>query len=410
MNKIVAVSPPGQANGIYKAQEDNSMMNIKRHIPAQHRLFFFYCILIFLLSAMMGCAYTQREQADSLRNISFSPDGKTLIFNRQTGDGPYLIHTYDMESGDLTAYASPAGEKWDYPHFSFNGKQIVFVSFPVDVIPATDIHAGKTIENPDKSQIAVMDANGKNVRKITRSNGYKAYPSFSHSGRKIIFARSDVMEDKPLVGIKWTLCETDVKTGRETSLTEFKFFTVSKPYYFPDDKTFIFGGEYLTGYPGAPDSNKDTESFRRVEKKRKELKSKYNGNSIYVMQEGEKELKPYLAPPKIKKRFKKALVASDYTKWPSLNTDGSVLIFKAQGSGPDGAVNHDHLYQYSPDGNHRSITSIPPTDSMPSVSPDGESIAVISVASNSIMLYQVKDGKNKEITLPDQPSRIINGK
>jgi hypothetical protein len=29
---------------------------------------------------------------------------------------------------------------------------------------------------------------------------------------------------------------------------------------------------------------------------------------------------------------------------------------------------------------------------------------------NKIVIYQVKDGKSKEITLPDQPSRIINSK
>ena len=39
--------------------------------------------------------------------------------------------------------------------------------------------------------------------------------------------------------------EVDVETGRETRLTQFKFYQISNPYYFPDDKTFIFEGRDL---------------------------------------------------------------------------------------------------------------------------------------------------------------------
>jgi len=399
------------------------MRKFKRHKSTDQRplsLCFLFSFLFLSLSA--GCAPVVQQDvqrsihsdirpahSDFIRNISFSPDGKTLIFNRQKGDGPYRIHTYHMETGDLTAYASPATEKWDYPQFSFDGKNIVFVTFPVDVIPATELHPEKAIENPDKSQIAVMETEGSNIRKITGSNGYKAYPSFSHSGRKIIFARSDVMERKPQVGIKWTVYEVDIKTGKESSLSEFKFFTITRPYYFPDDKTFIFGGEYLTGFPGVPDSNRDTDSFRKVEKKRKELKAKYKENSIYVQQANDKELKPFLTAPGVRNKLKKTVADSDYAKWPLLNADASVLIFKAQGFSPDGKADQESLYQYSSDGNHRSIAPIPPTENMAALSFDGELIAVIPRPSDRIMIYQVKDGKSREITLPDKPSRVIAG-
>jgi hypothetical protein len=44
------------------------------------------------------------------------------------------------------------------------------------------------------------------------------------------------------------------------------------------------------------------------------------------------------------------------------------------------------------------------------VSPQGELVAIVygEMTKNKIVICQVKDGKSREITLPDQPSRIIN--
>jgi Tol biopolymer transport system component len=99
-----------------------------------------------------------------------------------------------------------------------------------------------------------------------------------------------------------------------------------------------------------------------------------------------------------------------------LSADGSVLVFVSLGYKPDGSADWEQLYQYSADGNHRRITylhAIPIWDA--TVSPNGELLAVIyNVASsrdiNNIVLYQVKDGTGRAITLPDQPSRIISGR
>ena len=119
--------------------------------------------------------------------------------------------------------------------FSFDGKYIVFIIIPYN----------KHQEDIADTQIAIMDTDGKNVRKITNTTGFKLYPSFSHSGRKIIFARADKIREKggrtPVAD--YDVYEVDVETGRETRLTQFKFYQISNPYYFPDDKTFIFGGD-----------------------------------------------------------------------------------------------------------------------------------------------------------------------
>ena len=363
--------------------------------------------LIFLIMAMLfcfmpfaGCANNMdKRKQDLIRKISFSPDGKKILFDRRNVGGLYRIHVYDLDTGELAAYQSPTGEEWGHARYSLNGKNIVFTIMP---------EIGDK-DDPANTQIAVMDVDGKNVRKITNTAGLKIYPSFSHSGRKILFARADVIRKSGRTpAADYDVYEVDAKAGRETRLTYFKFFQITEPYYFPDDKTFVFWGESPRAYPAISDSDGNTAIMNKV---RKELESKYKKNSIYVMQGNEKELKPYLVMPEYQKKFKDYVAISESSSRPSLSADGSVLIFMSIGYKPDGSAYGEQLYQYSADGNHRQITHLLLGSIWSqAVSPNGELVAVVrgGMTENKIVICQVKDGKSREITLPNQPSRIIN--
>jgi Tol biopolymer transport system component len=361
-------------------------------------------ITVLVSAPIGGCANMEKDKGktDAIRCISFSPDGKKLIFDRRGAGKPYMIHVYDIETGELAAYQSPKGETWGHARYSFDGMRIVFI-----VMPQTGEKEDKA--DPAHWQIAVMDPDGKNVRKITNSTGLKIYPSFSHSGRKIIFARADTIRTSGRTpAADYDVYEVDVETGRETRLTHFKFFEMSEPYYFPDDKKFIFWGDPPRAYPAIPNSDGNPEIMNKV---RKELRSKYQHNSIYVMQGNEKELKPYLVMPDYQKKFKAYVAGAEDSRRPSLNADGSVLIFESIGYRPDGSAEGWQLYQYSSDGNHQQITHLPLTQiASQTVSPDGEFVAVVygEQIRNKIVIYRVKAGTSREIVLPDQPSRIIN--
>jgi Tol biopolymer transport system component len=112
--------------------------------------------------------------------------------------------------------------------------------------------------------------------------------------------------------------------------------------------------------------------------------------------------------PEYKKKYKGS--GSEYSRDPALSDDGSVLIFMSIGYKPDGSAEGWQFYQYSADGNHRQITHLNEIQNA-AVSPRGELLAVIHESTkniNNIVIYQSKDGTGREITLPDQPSRIIN--
>jgi Tol biopolymer transport system component len=357
-------------------------------------------IIFFCFMACAECATMDNKKYDFIREISFSPDGKKILFDRHNNGRSSMIHVYDLETGELSAYQSPEGETWGQAKYSFDGQRIVFIIMPI---------IGNK-EDPENWQIAIMDPDGKNTRKITNMPGFKVYPSFSHSGKKIIFARGSIRKEgarTPAAG--YDVYEVDVGTGRETRLTKFRFGEISNPFYFPDDKTFIFWGEY-------PDrSVLHFFSPTPREKMLKELLSKYQRNTIYVMQGNEEELKPYIVIRYDKKRTDQKLSPLDYSRGPVLSADGSVLVFEAPGNKPDGSANGSQLFLYSADGNHRCITHLHQASIFSeAVSLNGALLAIVYANYpeqnvNKIVIYQIKDGTSREITLPDQPSRIING-
>lgn len=223
-------------------------------------ILFILIVVILSLMSIGGCSNMDKEKSDFIREISFSPDGKKVLFNRSFNHGPYMVHVYNLETGELAAYQSPKEETWGHAQYSYDGKHIVFIIMP-------RIGEKRDKVDPIHWQIAVMESDGKNVNKITNTNGMKIYPSFSHSGRKIIFARADVIRTSGRTpAADYDVYEVDVETGRETPLTQFKFYQMSKPYYFPDDQTFVFWGESPFAYPAIPNSDRNPDVMKGINK------------------------------------------------------------------------------------------------------------------------------------------------
>lgn len=368
-----------------RAYGTNTPLNVSQYFCLW--LVFMVSVLFVFLLSVGGCTTeTNTKDKDFINYISFSPDGKKILFDRRKGEGPYMIQVYDLENGELSAYQSPLNEQWSMARYSFDGKQIVF-----SVIPRLE----KKLDLANM-QLAIMDPAGKHVRKITSSSGPKIYPSFSHSGTRVIYARADaVRESGHTPAADFDIYEADIATGTENRLTKFRFFQVSPPYYLPDDKTFIFSGESFRSYPGVADSD-----FKALQRLREEYKSKYQENTIFLMRGKEKTLEPYI------KFF-------HYSNNPLLSEDGELLFFQGNGE-PETRGGWTQYYLHSLNGRHRRITYLKASTVWSGgVSSDGKWIgAVYNIGPKfeirRIVIYSVQDGTRRDIELPDNPSRIIN--
>jgi Tol biopolymer transport system component len=361
-------------------------------------------ILIILTTTVGGCATMQTtDTKDSIDNLSFSCDGKSVVFDRCQNDG-CQIQVYNLETGELAAYASPKNERWTMGKYSYDGRKITFSVIPKKPEGGLDLGG---------MQIAVMDADGKNFKKITTGPGAKLYPTFSHNGKKILYARAARIREKGSTpAAQYDAWEANLETGNQTQLTFFEYFYMSNLTYFPDDERFIYYGENPGVIEGA---NVYQSAFNN---KMVELERQGKGiHGVVVMKGKELISNPYKFP------------AKTIPKRPLLSKDGSILIYEK-------SLSAGKFFLYSPDGNHRLVGeggSVNAAD----ISPDGGLLAMIPASGATLHIYALKDGKrNKSFYLayalkimknyedlikkwerqngekftmiPEKPSRIIN--
>src|SRR3990172_799646 len=127
---------------------------------------------------------------------------------------PYTV--MDITSGNSVHF---------YPEFSHDGKQIVFSSKPVEGNYFTDMN------------LWIMDADGKNRRRITSKNAMYLQPTFTPDGEKVVFISN--LED----GL-WDIWSMKINGSGLTRLTkdnQKEFF----PIVTSDGKNVIFIGRYF---------------------------------------------------------------------------------------------------------------------------------------------------------------------
>jgi Tol biopolymer transport system component len=337
-------------------------------------------------------------EEDTISQLSFSHDGKKVVFDR-CREGECKIQVYDLATGELAAYQSPKNEQWTMGKYSYDGKRITFSVMPIKPEGGLDL---------GNMQIAVMDADGKNLKKVTTGPGAKLYPTFSHNGKKILYAcAARIRESGKTPAANYDAWEVNLETGGQTQLTFIEYFYMSNLTYFPDDEQFIYYG----GQPGVYEAMRSYPDEAAFRKRMFDLEFQEGKRIAGVVVMKGKELipNPYKFP------------AQTFPQKPLLSKDGSTLIYEKSDSGK--------FYLYSPDGNHRLIGGGGSVNTA-AISWDGNLLGV--TYDKTINIYSVKDSNLKiqfynraasnmknwdedirrfprqQKMIPDQPSRIYN--
>jgi WD40 repeat protein len=328
-------------------------------------------ILLTLTTSIGGC-FSIFENKDTISNLSFSPDGKKVVFDRCPKTG-CQIQVYNLETGELTAYKSPLMERWTMGKYNDDGKKITFSVIPIKITGGLDL---------GEMQIAVMDADGKNLKKVTTGPSAKLYPTFSHNGKKILYAcAARIRKSGKTPAADYDAWEVDLTTGKQTRLTFFEYFYMGNLTYFPDDERFIYYGELPDLFDGVRLSG-DRGAFEQ-----KMIALARNGlgiHAVVVMKGKELIPNPYDFGDKV------------IPGKPLLSQDGSRLLFQKLPS--------QEFYLYSAGGDYHSAGGGGSLDSA-AISPDGELLGINY--DTTINIYTIQNGKLKQILYVSYAKKAI---
>ena len=320
----------------------------------------FCSLLVFVViisTTSTGKCFTMFEEKDSIKELSFSHDGKKVVFDR-CREEDCQVQVYNLETGELAAYQSPHNERWTMGKYSYDGKRITFSVIPIK--PNDNLDLGNM-------QIAVMDTDGKNYKKVTTGPGAKLYPTFSHNGKKILYAcAARIRKSGRTPAADYDAWEVDLTTGRQTQLTFCEYFYMGNLTYFPDDERFIYYGDRPVKFNDVS-LYKEEKAFGKLVK---EFAAQGKGIHGTVVMKGKELIKnPYVFPEQT------------FPQKPLLSKDGSMLIYEKSDSGD--------FYLYSPDGNHKFIHRAGSVDSA-AISPDSKYLGICYAS--RLVIVSTQDG------------------
>lgn len=258
-------------------------------------------IRIFFLLGVFVCTGALGAEFNRIVLGGFSPDASKLLLNYCEKKIGCAFGYYDFSLKRFIPIVPPdKGQGWGAGGFSGDGKKIV-----VTVL--------RQSENGKYGQIAIVDLETKKGVELTHEEAYRQAPSFSHDGKKILFARANRERTSGMTRFSdWDIYEVDLGTGSEKRLTQYDFFSVSSPAYLPDDRRFIFSGEAPSGFEDESGKG-DYKAYR----------NKFGDNDIFILDGTEKKLAPL---------FMKGRSSSH----PHISHDGTRIVYAADVEKEDG--------------------------------------------------------------------------
>jgi Tol biopolymer transport system component len=332
----------------------------------------------FATALIAGCWGDPRQASGPslpiVRPGAFSHDN-TQLFVDYCDAERCDIGALSVATGALTLY-TPRDRSYELhsPSLSYDGTHL-----------AVSI---KKKRETSTAQLAIVDLNQGRYRIVTSSPTLKEFPSFSPNGRKIIFSQAN--RERPSGATRfsrWDVYEVDIPTSEERRLTDFCFFLIGTPQYYPDGKSFLFSGDPpMCNYPARGAA---VQSY-------KEYAQRYQQNTIFRMTEGQTTLKPLFE-------------RGPHSNGPILSQDGRRVLFVSRTNDLDGrAGNYNYdLFMYE-GGATRRLTDLQTMITGTAASRDVQLIAYQSDQTRNrkeqLWLFDLKTGIHS--TVPLNPGMI----
>lgn len=331
---------------------------------------FFVLLLYGFTSSAQGEEYKQ------IRLGGFSPDGEKLVLSYCT-DRPTCKFGYlDIRSRKfLEVIPLDQDQIWSPGGFSPDGQQIA-------------VSVRRKSENEHSAQLAIFDLRTQRLKELTSTPSYKSSPSFSHDGKKIIFAQSNRERQSGKTRFSdWDIYEVGTEGMNERRLTEFRFFSVTPPAYFGNDQRFIFSGDGPHNY-SSPTGETGYKAYQ----------AKFRDNDVFVLPiSGEQRLIPFLTN-------------GEMSSLPSVSASGDKIVYTARTDKLDGIKTRFTYDLFLFDGkDHRRVTRLNSLITDAVLSPNGAIVALVGQPHRkpTILEPQLLDVKSGQIDMFD-PGQIGN--
>jgi Tol biopolymer transport system component len=181
----------------------------------------------------------------------FSPDARQIIFQaeeKETGNPFYQIFVMDLDTGKYRR-VSPGAGKTTCSAFTPDGKKIIFASSHLD--PDAKKHYAEELARRDEEKksgkrrrylwdfdphMDIFEANpdGSGLKRLTDTQGYDAEGSFSSDGKQIVFCSNRSGPEN----LELYIMDADGKNVRK--LTNAPRCYNGGPFFSPDGKRVIF--------------------------------------------------------------------------------------------------------------------------------------------------------------------------
>jgi len=174
---------------------------------------------------------------------SFSPDGKKIIFSSKQNNDDFEIYIMDIEEKKKVVKLTDNFLEDFYPKWSPDGGKIIFGSaMPID-IPEDKGYNPDDENDPinkakNSSEIYIMDANGKNIIRLTNNSIPDGEPTWSPDSKKIAFVSAGELcimdaDGKNLINIT-------KNNPQVIKITNGKPYSIARPCWSPDGKYISF--------------------------------------------------------------------------------------------------------------------------------------------------------------------------